>query len=76
VARVKRGYSENENGDVVLTMTRDDFKVIIRALGFYTFQVDRGPDGVYQRIALPEVFELVNRINEGNPHFRPYEIPE
>lgn len=63
-----RGYSENEAGDVVLTMSREDYNQLLMMLGTATV-AKRSP--WTPRICL----EFVNRLNAGNPKFRPYEVP-
>jgi hypothetical protein len=61
-----------ENGQVVLTMSRQDFERLLLCLG--------GAVGAACLIdpwvlSINEVFELINRINEGNPNYTPYSIP-
>jgi hypothetical protein len=64
------GYSENERGEVVLTMTMDDWQSLIMALGFAAGGADKARHpGYFQR-----VLALTNRLNEGNPRFTPYEV--
>lgn len=56
-------YSE-ENGQVVLRMTREDYDLLVQKLGFaagFTFQPPE------------KIFELLNRLNEGNPDYTPYQ---
>ena len=60
---IKTGYRE-ENGHVVLTLTRDDYNRLSLALGY-------AAGWMITRAARREVFGLGNRINEGNPHFTP-----
>ena len=59
-----------ENGQVVLTMSREDYELILMALGGVTARALL-PGGTRHR---PTVLNLLNRLNEGNPHFTPYEI--
>jgi hypothetical protein len=60
-------YSE-ENGQVVLRMSREDFQMLLIVLGYAT-------GGAIKDAWTPasRMFELMNRINEGNPNFRPYQ---
>jgi hypothetical protein len=59
-------YSEQDN-QVVLTMSREDWWMLLLVLGYAT------GGG-----AIPEsrMFELMNRLNEGNPNYTPYRITE
>lgn len=60
-----------ENGQVVLTMSREDYQILLISLGYYTAGIDsRGGS------ALGEMIELLNRLNEGNPHYTPYRVKE
>lgn len=55
-----------ENDQVVLTMSRDDFQVVLMALGAWTATTwQKGND---------HMFRLLNRLNEGNPHYTPYRV--
>jgi hypothetical protein len=57
---------------VTLTMTPDEFTDLVLALGLAT-----GAAGKLGDVALFWKFiGLANRINQGNPLFRPFEIPE
>lgn len=60
-------YSE-ENGQVVLRMSREDYELVLMALGALT-AVTWKNGGNSQR-----VLETVNRLNAGNPNYRPYEV--
>ena len=57
-----------ENGQVVLTMTREDYNWILFALGCLTGQ--RMRDGT----AIEPVLEFMNRLNQGNPNYTPYQV--
>jgi hypothetical protein len=61
------GYRE-ENGQVILTMSRDDYDWILFGLGALTGQ--RMRDG----LSAEPVMELMNRLNEGNPHYAAYKV--
>ena len=59
-----------ENGQVVLTMKAEDYEMILMALGAFTAMTWRnGGDN-------KRMFELMNRLNEGNPHYTPYQTGE
>ena len=60
-------YSESPDGKVVLTMSRIDYEMLLMALG-----ATSGTNIFDMRTIL----ELLNRLNEGNPHYTPYQIPE
>jgi hypothetical protein len=67
-------YSE-ENGQVVLRMTREDYGIVMRALGSFTAPI--AAPALFtnkNRDALDQVLSLVNRLNEGNPHYTPYQV--
>jgi hypothetical protein len=62
------GYSEKD-GQVVLTMSREDYERVLIMLGIASGVLDiRHGD-------LKACLELMNRINEGNPHYTPYQVP-
>lgn len=55
-----------ENGQVVLTMSREDYDQLIKMVA--TATVHFWPDTIW-------ILALLNRLNEGNPDWRPYRIP-
>lgn len=57
---------------VTLEMSSDDYGAILVLLGVATGVLSQQGDmkGFWAAIG------VINRINEGNPSFRPYEIPE
>jgi formylmethanofuran dehydrogenase subunit B len=57
-----------ENGQVVLTMSRSDFEVLLVALG-YTLD-----SGLW--VNRDAALAYVNRLNQGNPNYTPYEVAE
>lgn len=69
-----RGYSENEDGHVVLTMSREDYANLLISLGMAAGcalgQSSRNDPSFGRMLA------FVNRINQGNPNFTPYETPD
>lgn len=66
----KMSYSE-ENGFVVLRMTREDYEFLMFNLGacIAAQQIHRGT-------TLPRLIGMSNRLNEGNPHYTPYQVGE
>jgi hypothetical protein len=59
-------YSE-ENGQVVLRMSQEDYELLLMTLGA----------GMGSRIFEPtRMLAFVNRLNEGNPNYTPYQVPE
>lgn len=66
-SQIPEGFSRR--GDrVVLNMSRDDWDRLLMMMGFaMRVMLGRGdnPDGI---------LALVNRLNQGNPNFTPYEI--
>ncbi|MCU1338813.1 MAG: hypothetical protein JWO19_4394 [Bryobacterales bacterium] len=59
----RMSYRE-ENNQVVLTMSRDDYETLLMALGAFT---------VYAYNPA-RILEVCNRLNEGNPNYTPYEV--
>jgi hypothetical protein len=64
------GYSENEAGEVVLTMSRDSYEQLLVLLGTER-EVAHAGIGV---LSYEAVLTLTNRLNQGNPRFQQYEI--
>jgi hypothetical protein len=58
------GYSEKD-GQVVLTMSREDYKDLMRYAGYAAISYRR------QKAA-----RLLNRLNQGNPNYTPYRVGE
>ena len=57
-----------ENGQVVLTMSREDYERVVFSLGLATgFMLQDGGNGDSMRA-------LLNRINEGNPNYTAYDL--
>lgn len=61
-------YSEKD-GQVVLTMSREDYEFLLMCLGIASGWVTEGE-------VLKRCLEFVNRLNEGNPNFTPYKVGE
>jgi hypothetical protein len=62
---MRRGWSRNEAGDVVLTMSPDDFNKLLFVIGAPT---NPPPDRERQH----RMLMFVERLNVGNPNFLPY----
>jgi hypothetical protein len=67
----KLGWSLSPAGNVVITMTVDDWQVWLFYLGFAIGSAQQDGD----RITARKLVELANRVNAGNPHYRPYQVP-
>lgn len=61
-------YSE-ENGQVGLTMSREDYDIVLMALGAFTALTWDKHKGA-------RMLDLVNRLNSGNPNYTPYQVEE
>ena len=65
-------YSEKD-GQVVLTMSREDYDLLLVVFAAATKLSLIGPMG--NLIVGPdEIIGLLNRLNQGNPEYRPYQI--
>jgi hypothetical protein len=66
------GWKQDDNGNVTVTMTYDDWQNLVLAMGYAGGHILKNDERKhhYRHLA------LMNRLNVGNPHFRPYEIPE
>jgi hypothetical protein len=58
-------YSE-QNGQVILTMSREDYQRLLQVFAFATVMPTGGVNFV--------VVNLLNRLNEGNPDYTPYQV--
>jgi hypothetical protein len=71
-----------ENGQVILTMSREDWSQLCLVLGFANGEalgLDHGFSlSRRQREAIkpPRITELMNRLNQGNPNYTPYQVEE
>ncbi len=61
-------YSENANGQVVLTLSREDYQLMLMLLG-------AGAAGA-RIVSGNRALAFLNRLNEGNPHYTPYQVDE
>jgi hypothetical protein len=63
-------YSE-QNGQVTLTMSREDYEQLLEVFGIATVA------GTHAKWQLNvKVAELLNRLNQGNPNYKPYQVKE
>ena len=64
-------YSE-EGNEVVLRMSREDYELVLMALGGETARayLERGTRDRHT------VVSLLDRLNEGNPNYTPYKVAE
>jgi hypothetical protein len=58
-----------ENGQVILTMDHLDWELLLMALG-------RALSTMRERDERSAFLSLVNRLNQGNPNYRPYQAGE
>jgi len=63
-------YSETVD-EVTLKMTHEDFADLLLMLGYAAGAAHKESAGMFWRW-----IAFANRVNEGNPRFTPYEIPE
>jgi len=61
----KPGYRE-ENDQVILTMSREDYQLMLMLLG-------AGAAGA-RIVSGKKALEFLNRLNQGNPHYTPYQV--
>jgi len=66
------GWTRDNDGSVVLTMTPDDWTALLMTLGYAAGAAAKGGRQQMRR----EILKLVNRLNLGNPHFTPYEVED
>ena len=62
-------YQERD-GQVVLTMSREDYELLLMALGTATGAALQGKGMLGLKVIVP----LLNRLNEGNPNYTPYQV--
>lgn len=63
-------YREQQNGQIVITMSREDYQKLMMALGVASACFLARPD------ELKWVSALMNRLNSGNPHYTPYQVED
>ena len=59
-----RGYKEDENGDIILTMSKDDYQWLFLALGIATGAASKEENDKM----VHSLCSLMERLNKGNPH--------
>lgn len=64
-------FSREPNGLIALRVTQEEFDELLLVLGYAGGSAAREQN----RWMLPMSLRLVNRLNTGNPDFRPYEVP-
>ena len=60
-----------ENGQVILTMSREDYERLLMLLGACTVHAAHGGKSMF---TLDDILGLLNRLNDGNPNYTPYEL--
>jgi hypothetical protein len=60
-----------ENGQVIITITEEEWCELLLSLGYATGSMRKDGSFMWTR-----ALRLVNSINEGNPDYIPYKIPE
>ena len=58
-----------ENGQVVLTISRDDYENLLIHLGIAAGYFSRAHGDLFAQSCA-----LLNRLNQGNPHYIPYAV--
>lgn len=59
-----------QDGQVVLTMSREDWQHVLLTFGYAAGAMGNVGDENSRR----GVFKLLNRLNEGNPNYTPYQV--
>ena len=67
-------YSEKD-GQVILTLSREDYERVIFRLGMAVGQLVVRGGGDYQ-MTIRQELEFMDRLNAGNPHYTPYRVEE
>jgi hypothetical protein len=62
---------KREGDTVTLTMSREDWDRLLMVLGVATAAARKG----LSPLTYGSTLALVNRLNDENPEFRPYEVP-
>jgi hypothetical protein len=66
--------SYREEGDqVVLTISRDDYDLLLILLGASSVHAAHGGKSLF---TLDQILGLLNRLNQGNPRYTPYQVEE
>jgi hypothetical protein len=69
-------YSEKD-GSVILTMSREDYNLLLMMLGAATTATVA--DGIFKSFPIfvfpiSQSLGLMNRLNSGNPNYTPYQV--
>ena len=59
-----------ENDQVILTMSREDYQLVLMLLGAGV------ADGDSVIVSSTKACGLLNRLNSGNPHYTPYQVKD
>lgn len=65
-----------ENGQVVLTMSREDYDALLIRLGIAMGWALNPSNAEHSRINFDRDLAFLNRLNEGNPHYTPYALKD
>jgi hypothetical protein len=61
---------ERKDEQIVITISEDEWNFLLISLGIASgWYFSHRPE------TFPKVLRLVNTLNEGNPHYTPYEVP-
>jgi hypothetical protein len=58
-----------ENDQVILTMSREDYQLLLNVLCYAT-----GGAIKYRWTPADRMFEFTDRLNQGNPNYTPYQV--
>jgi hypothetical protein len=65
-------YTESSDGKVLLTLSHGDYSELLTALGYAMGAAIKGNEQAMSR----EFLRLANTINDGNPDWEPYYVPD
>jgi hypothetical protein len=68
-------YSE-ENGQVVLRMSREDYERLIFRLGLALGNFANSSGVAAQQESIKQELAFLNRLNQGNPDYTPYQVEQ
>jgi hypothetical protein len=72
-AREKRMNYREENGQVVLTMSREDYNSLLKVFAAATAKLFRVNP---KKGSTDWILALLNRLNQGNPNYTPYQVEQ
>jgi hypothetical protein len=61
-----------ENDEVILTMSREDYERLLMAMGEYAVRAAENRS----ILSFSATIRLMNRLNQGNPNYTPYQVGE